>query len=83
MWILLKNYRFDLKKYKSTHNDLRRLQLGNPYHEGVVKCLNEEGLPLYDFRNPPHMDEVPIELMWTKTLRIGLLISTTRGCILP
>lgn len=26
----------------------------NPYYEDVVKRLKEEGLPVYDFRNPPH-----------------------------
>ncbi len=26
----------------------------NPYYEDVVKRLKKEGLPVYDFRNPPH-----------------------------
>ena len=26
----------------------------NPYYEKVVKRLKKEGLPVYDFRNPPH-----------------------------
>lgn len=26
----------------------------NPYYEDVIKRLREEGLPVYDFRNPPH-----------------------------
>ncbi len=26
----------------------------NPYYEDVVKRLRKEGLPVYDFRNPPH-----------------------------
>ena len=26
----------------------------NPYYEGVIKRLREEGFPVYDFRNPPH-----------------------------
>ena len=26
----------------------------NPYYESVVKRLQAEGFPVYDFRNPPH-----------------------------